>query len=157
MTALEIGPDRRELPGRDPRQPATREVAELVDERLREAVTAARGMLMAAWLGQVWVPLGYPDWQDYLADVFGPDGPVVQLPPAMRRLADAKWRQAAALVRRQGGRGLTCLELEAETGWGHGTASGALHAAEKKGAVHRIGTFRAGYIVYLADGLTPDA
>lgn len=127
----------------------SREVAEHVTVRLRETLEDARGMLVSAWRGRVWEPLGYADWHDYLLAELG-DLLTVCLPPALARVANAKWRRAAALVRARGEQGLTCLELEEATGWGHGSASPALWSAERKGFVRRVEVFRLGYAVYVA-------
>lgn len=60
------------------------------------------------------------------------------------------WATAAMRVQTAGARGLTCLELEHELGWGHGAASAALHGAERKGRIRRDGRFRDRYGTYVA-------
>jgi predicted transcriptional regulator len=46
--------------------------------------------------------------------------------------------------------GLTCAELELETGWGHGRASSLLYRLERRGLVHRPGVFRGPHSAYVA-------
>jgi hypothetical protein len=60
-----------------------------------------------------------------------------------------KTDRVVALISAQGGKGMTCLELEYETGWRHGVASGPLSAVAKRGRVRATGTFRDGYGVYV--------
>lgn len=62
-----------------------------------------------------------------------------------------KTDQVVILVGRQGDRGLTCQELELETGWNHGMASGPLSRCKRQGRVRRTGRFRQGYEVYVVD------
>lgn len=131
-------------------QAVSKDVAQLVDDRLRACLMEAHELLIQAWRGRIWEPLGYPDWTDYAASLG--ELLTVRLPASLRRIAEARWRVAASLVRRQADRGLTCLELELETGWGHGAASAALHAAESKGAVRRVAVFRQGYAAYVTGG-----
>ncbi|TFV91393.1 hypothetical protein [Blastococcus sp. CT_GayMR16] len=82
---------------------------------------------------------------------------VVQLrpDPAPSPIADLpKTDQVVILVGMQGDRGLTCRELELETGWGHGTASGALSRVARQQRVRHDGRFRREYGVYV---IGPDA
>lgn len=51
-------------------------------------------------------------------------------------------------VHAQGGRGLTCAELEAETGWGHGRASSLLYRLERGRLIDRPGIFRGPHSAY---------
>lgn len=60
-----------------------------------------------------------------------------------------KTDQVVILVGMQGDRGLTCRELELETGWHHGQASGPLSRVARQGRVRATGQFRAGYSVYV--------
>lgn len=59
-------------------------------------------------------------------------------------------QQALARIRAQGDRGLTCRELELETGWLHQTASPTLRRLEKRGLASRDGRRRRGFGVYVA-------
>lgn len=61
-----------------------------------------------------------------------------------------QWQTVVRHVVRAGARGLTCFEFERRLRWGHGKASAAFHAAERKGYVTRDGQFRDGYGVYLS-------
>lgn len=70
--------------------------------------------------------------------------------PAPPALAEPKWLVVARFVNAQGQRGASCLEFERAQGWGHGAASAAFYAAEKKQAVRRDGRIRQGYGVYRA-------
>jgi hypothetical protein len=60
------------------------------------------------------------------------------------------WQRVVLEVGRRGAAGLTCLEFEGVTGWRHGAASAAFHAAERKGHVRRVPSFRQGYAAYVA-------
>lgn len=53
-------------------------------------------------------------------------------------------------VHAQGGHGLTCAELELETGWGHGRASSLLHRLDAGGYVQRPGIFRGPHAAYVS-------
>lgn len=63
----------------------------------------------------------------------------------------SKTARVVALIAAQGDRGMTCLEIEHETGWRHGVASGPLSRVVKRGRVRATGRFRQGYGVYVAD------
>jgi hypothetical protein len=58
-------------------------------------------------------------------------------------------REALARVAAQDDRGLTCRELEQETGWLHQSASPALRKIEKRGWVERDGRTRGGFGTYV--------
>lgn len=58
-------------------------------------------------------------------------------------------QEALARVTAQGDRGLTCAELEYETGWRHQSASPALYRLERRGRIRRDGRFRQGFGVYV--------
>jgi hypothetical protein len=68
--------------------------------------------------------------------------------PAELQLTDL---MLAALthVHAQGGHGLTCSELELETGWGHGRASSLLYRLERAGLIGRPGIFRGPHSAYV--------
>lgn len=133
----------------------SREVAEWVTGRLREALADADELQLSAFRGEVWHVLGYVDWQDYLASEFPRhatklgDGLLSKLPTSIQRIAGARWRTVARFVRKEQERGLTALEFKLETGWDHGIVSSAFHQAEKKGVIRRVEEFRGGYTVYL--------
>jgi hypothetical protein len=57
--------------------------------------------------------------------------------------------QVVILIGRQGDRGMTCLEIELETGWRHGVASSPVSACARQGRIRATGRFRAGYGVYV--------
>lgn len=63
-----------------------------------------------------------------------------------------KTDQVVIHVGAQGERGLTCRELELETGWNHGMASGPLSRCRRQRRVVGTGRFRAGYEVYVTVG-----
>lgn len=69
--------------------------------------------------------------------------------PADLQLSDL---MLAALthVHAQEGHGLTCAELELETGWGHGRASSLLYRLERGGLVSRPGIFRGPHSAYVS-------
>lgn len=70
--------------------------------------------------------------------------------PAPSPIADLpKTDQVVILVGMQGDRGMTCRELELETGWHHGVASGPLSRCRRQGRVAGTGRFRQGYEVYV--------
>jgi hypothetical protein len=62
-------------------------------------------------------------------------------------------REALARVAAQADRGLTCRELEQETGWLHQSASPALRKVERRGWVARDGRIRLGFGVYVLTAL----
>jgi hypothetical protein len=62
-------------------------------------------------------------------------------------------REALARVAAQAERGLTCRELEHETGWLHQSASPALRKCERRGWVVRDGRIRGGFGVYVVTDL----
>lgn len=64
--------------------------------------------------------------------------------PGMSRRAEAVARTAHA-----GPDGLTCLELERDTGWRHGVASSPMSWARRTGRVTGTGVLREGYEVYV--------
>lgn len=59
--------------------------------------------------------------------------------------------EVVARVRAQGDRGMTCRELELDTGWGHGTASGALSRVARQRRVRHDGRTRMDYGVYIVN------
>lgn len=59
--------------------------------------------------------------------------------------------EVVARVRAQQDRGLTCRELELETGWHHGVASGALSRVHRQHRVVRTDTYRNGYAAYTVE------
>lgn len=71
--------------------------------------------------------------------------------------APAPWQdlpktdQVVILIGMQGDRGLTCRELELETGWHHGVASGPLSRCRRQHRVRGTGLIRASYEVYVVD------
>ena len=82
--------------------------------------------------------------------VHGHTAPVIELPAPVEVSQQPKTDRVVALIAAQGDRGMTCLELELETGWRHGVASGPLSAVAKRGRVRATGRFRSGYGVYQA-------
>jgi hypothetical protein len=62
-----------------------------------------------------------------------------------------KTDQVVILIGRQGSRGMTCREIELETGWHHGIASGPLSRCKRQRRVRPTGRLRAGYEVYVVD------
>jgi hypothetical protein len=62
-------------------------------------------------------------------------------------------REALARVAAQADRGLTCRELEHETGWLHQSASPALRKIERRGWIRRDGRLRNGFGVYVVTDL----
>lgn len=88
----------------------------------------------------------------------GGTGKVIDLDPEREPVAEPepighlpKTTQVVILIARQGERGLTCFELEEETGWRHGSASGALSRCKRQHRVRPTGRIRGGYEVYEAD------
>jgi hypothetical protein len=57
--------------------------------------------------------------------------------------------EALLRIAAQGDRGLTCAELEMETGWKHQTASPTLRRLERRGRVRRDGRIRQAFGVYV--------
>lgn len=77
--------------------------------------------------------------------------PAPQLPWDLEHLAlSALMREALEHVAGQLDAGLSCAELELETGWGHGRASSLLYRLERAGLIHRPGIFRGPHCVYVA-------
>lgn len=72
-----------------------------------------------------------------------------QEPEAAPPVPMAKTDQIVALVAAQGDRGLTCLEVEHETGWRHGVASGPMSTVARQKRIKATGRFRQGYGVYV--------
>jgi hypothetical protein len=58
-------------------------------------------------------------------------------------------RETVARAAAQGDRGLTCRELELDTGWHHGVASAAMSKAKRRGYVAVDGRDRHGYGVHV--------
>ena len=80
-----------------------------------------------------------------------PEPEVIQPPPLPADLELTELMLAALTrVRAQSDRGMTCEELEQETGWGHGRASSLLYRLERAGLVIRRGLFRGPHGAYLA-------
>ena len=76
--------------------------------------------------------------------------PVVELPPLPADLQLTDLMLAALThVHAQQDHGLTCAELELETGWGHGRASSLLYRLERMGLVGRPGIFRGPHSAYV--------
>jgi predicted transcriptional regulator len=74
-----------------------------------------------------------------------------QLPLDLEHLGLSQlMRDALEHVAGQLDAGLTCAELELETGWGHGRASSLLYRLERRGLIHRPGAFRGPHSVYAA-------
>jgi hypothetical protein len=84
-----------------------------------------------------------------------PTGQVVPLhePEANPYAGLSQPREALARVAAQADRGLTCRELEHETGWLHQSASPALRKIERRGWVARDGRLRGGFGVYVVTDL----
>ncbi len=77
--------------------------------------------------------------------------PATALPWDLEHLGlSALMREALEHVAGQLDAGLSCAELELETGWGHGRASSLLYRLERAGLVHRPGIFRGPHSVYVA-------
>jgi DNA-binding MarR family transcriptional regulator len=77
--------------------------------------------------------------------------PVVQLRPLPVELQLTDLMLAALThVHAQEEHGLTCAELELETGWGHGRASSLLYRLERLGLVRRPGVFRGPHSAYVS-------
>lgn len=76
---------------------------------------------------------------------------VVQLRPLPADLQLSDLMLAALThVHAQEDHGLTCAELELETGWGHGRASSLLYRLERAGLVSRPGIFRGPHAAYVS-------
>lgn len=73
-----------------------------------------------------------------------------EMPQAAPPVQSPKTDRVVALVAAQGARGLTCLELEHETGWRHGVASGPVSTVARQGRIRATGRFREGYGVYVS-------
>jgi hypothetical protein len=84
-----------------------------------------------------------------------PAGQVVQLhePEPNPYAGLSQPREALARVAAQDDRGLTCRELEHETGWLHQSASPALRKIERRGWVARDGRIRGTFGVYVVTDL----
>jgi transposase len=79
------------------------------------------------------------------------EAPEQALLPELEHLGlSALMREALEHVAGQLDGGLTCAELELETGWGHGRASSLLYRLERRGLVVRSGAFRGPHSVYRA-------
>jgi transposase len=77
--------------------------------------------------------------------------PATQLPADLEHLQLTElMRTALEHVAGQLDAGLTCAELELETGWGHGRSSSLLYRLERAGLVHRPGVFRGPHSAYVA-------
>lgn len=75
--------------------------------------------------------------------------PVVRLKVADEHADEPKTDRVVALIAAQGDRGLTCREIELETGWHHGQSSGALSRVARQRRVRHDGRSRQGYGVYV--------
>jgi hypothetical protein len=84
-----------------------------------------------------------PETRDRLANVI----PLRPEPEPIGHLP--KTDQVVILIGRQGDRGMTCREIELETGWHHGIASGPLSRCKRQRRVRPTGRLRAGYEVYV--------
>ena len=109
-------------------------------QSMREADLSVRAIAGRLGVGVGTVHADLPSTRTQLRAV--PDEP-----PVVDHLP--KVEQVRLLVARQGGRGLTCLELEHETGWRHGVASGPYSRAARRGLIVPTGTYRAGYAVHI--------
>jgi hypothetical protein len=79
------------------------------------------------------------------------DQPATALPADLDHLGLTElMRTALEHVAGQLDGGLSCAELELETGWGHGRASSLLYRLERRGLVARTGGFRGPHSVYVA-------
>lgn len=197
----------------------TAKEARTLTARIRDALALADDLLVKAYEGRVWEPLGYATWAAYceaelpqlrmlkvepeeraekwagqvrvglsqgaIADAYGvgkatvsralagkdlpatatgldgkvrstrrstvpprnsstPTAPVPAVPDQVSNVV-----RAVALVAAQGDRGLTVHELCAKTGWHHGSSSGALSKAHRRGLIVPSGRFRDRCRVYL--------
>jgi DNA-binding CsgD family transcriptional regulator len=69
----------------------------------------------------------------------------------------SRMEETVARVAATGTRGLTSIELDAATGWPMGTATANLSRLERRGRIHRSGTFRSNRGTYVAGTQTADA
>lgn len=84
------------------------------------------------------------------ADVHRDDAPALRVVEHDPYEGMTRAAEALARVRAQGDRGLTSIELDAETGWPMGTATGTLSKLERRGLVRRGGRMRRSRGVYTA-------
>jgi hypothetical protein len=70
-------------------------------------------------------------------------------PPADPYAGMTRVMETVARAAAQDDRGLTCRELELDTGWHHGVASAAMSKAKRRGLVRFDGRERAGYGVHV--------
>jgi hypothetical protein len=101
-----------------------------------------------------------------VAQVTGADGKVYRKPqratepaaPFVRTPGMSKRAEVVARVAAAGARGLTCLELEKATRWGHGMASSPVSATARQQKIAHAGVFRDGYSVWVTpENLVIDA
>lgn len=79
-----------------------------------------------------------------------PAPPAVELPELDHLGLTELMLEALTHVAGQLDAGLTCAELELETGWGHGRASSLLYRLERMGLVTRPGIFRGPHSAYVS-------
>jgi Trp operon repressor len=100
-----------------------------------------------------------------VAGVVGADGktyPANRERKAVEPVADpyaglSRMEETVARVATAGARGLTSIELDAATGWPMGTATANLSRLERRGRIHRCGTFRRDRGAYVVTTQTADA
>jgi hypothetical protein len=96
----------------------------------------------------------YPLWAQHRRVPPPPPAQVVRLVPVARTtrvpLEGPRVTAVARIARECGEVGITCLELEEETGWRHSVASAALSTAKKRGLVAVDGQTRDGFGVHVA-------
>jgi hypothetical protein len=120
-------------------------------------IAAALGVSAGTVAGDV-ARLRAAGWQGEPDTVDASDGSsrpsrsrVMTLPPDYTGLS--RMTETAARVAAQGDRGLTSVELDHETGWAMGTATGNLSKLERRGWVVRSETFRRNRAAYTITGL----